>query len=111
MREGVGLWTRLTVIPVIALAGANVALAVGFWASFNGANPIVFQIIGIGMVFIEMTALVAAADADARGELSKAWIARTLFLLVAGLNVAADFGAIVTLSSGIPETRAGSRNL
>lgn len=100
------LLTRLTLIPLALLAGVNVWLVVGFWGSLGGGDPLPFQIFGGCIAAIEITFLVVAADAKARGEITKARIWRAVFAFVLFANVIADFGAIAAKTSADAETRA-----
>ena len=61
--------------------------------------------LGVALLFIEMTALVVAADAIARGERHKAWAWLCVFGLVVLVNLFADFGAVVTRSARDAEAR------
>lgn len=100
------LLTRLTLIPLALLAGVNVWLVVGFWGSMGGGDPLPFQIFGGCIAAIEITFLVVAADAKARGEITKARIWRAVFAFVLFANVIADFGAIAAKTGADAETRA-----
>lgn len=100
------LLTRLTLIPLALLAGVNVWLVVGFWGSLGGGDPLPFQIFGGCIAAIEITFLVVAADAKARGEITKARIWRAVFAFVLFANVIADFGAIAAKTGADAETRA-----
>lgn len=100
------LLSRLTLIPLALLAGVNVWLVVGFWGSLGGGDPLPFQIFGGCIAAIEITFLVVAADAKARGEITKARIWRAVFAFVLFANVIADFGAIAAKTSADAETRA-----
>lgn len=100
------LLTRLTLIPLALLAGVNVWLVVGFWGSLGGGDPLPFQIFGGCIAAIEITFLVVAADAKARGEITKARIWRAVFAFVLFANVIADFGAIAAKTSADADTRA-----
>lgn len=100
------LLTRLTLIPLALLAGVNVWLVVGFWGSLGGGDALPFQIFGGCIAAIEITFLVVAADAKARGEITKARIWRAVFAFVLFANVIADFGAIAAKTGADAETRA-----
>lgn len=100
------LLTRLTLIPLALLAGVNVWLVVGFWGRLGGGDPLPFQIFGGCIAAIEITFLVVAADAKARGEITKARIWRAVFAFVLFANVIADFGAIAAKTGADAETRA-----
>lgn len=100
------LLTRLTLIPLALLAGVNVWLVIGFWGSLGGGDPLPFQIFGGCIAAIEITFLVVAADAKARGEITKARIWRAVFAFVLFANVIADFGAIAAKTSADADTRA-----
>lgn len=102
----VSLLTRLTLIPLALLAGVNVWLVVGFWGSLGGGDALPFQIFGGCIAAIEITFLVVAADAKARGEITKARIWRAVFAFVLLANVIADFGAIAAKTSADAVTRA-----
>lgn len=109
--NGASIWTRLTLIPVVALAGANIALVLGFWRSVGGGNPIVYQVIGVCLVLIEMTGLVVAADAVADGRRPQARAWHVLFVLVLFVNLFADYGAVVTRTANDAQERAHNRAL
>lgn len=103
---GVSLLSRLTAIPLTILAGVNIWLVVGFWGSLGGGEPLPFQIFGGAIAAVEISAMVVAADAMARGEVVKARIWRAVFAAVLVVNVIADFGAITAKLGGDAAERA-----
>lgn len=95
-RPQTSVLTRLTNVPLFVLAGVNIWMVVGFWGQLGGGDPLPYQLFGACLAAIEVTFLVVAADAQSRGEITKARIWRGVFFVVLCLNLVADFGAIVT---------------
>jgi hypothetical protein len=100
------LLSRLTYIPLVGLAAANVLLVLGFWGSFGGENKFTYQTIGVCLAVVEFTALVVVSDANARGEKIKAFTFGALLGLILALNTIGDFGAVATMTAADTEGRA-----
>lgn len=100
------LLSRLTYIPLVGLAVANVLLVLAFWGSFGGENKFAYQTIGVCLAVVEFTALVVVSDGNARGEKVKAAIWGTLLGLILGINAIGDFGAVVTMTAADTEHRS-----
>jgi hypothetical protein len=101
----------ITLIALYALAGLQVALVLYFWSSFETLVDWVRWVlcgVGGGLAVVEIFALVVASEAAGRGELSKAFAYRTVFVALALLNVAAEIGAVATLTAGDQAQRAGA---
>ena len=101
----------ITLIALYALAGLQVALVLYFWSSFETLVDWVRWVlcgVGGGLAVVEIFALVVASEAAGRGELSKAFAYRTVFVALALLNVAAGIGAVATLTAGDQAQRAGA---
>lgn len=103
------VWSRLTYIPLIALAVVTIILTFDFWSSFGGHVALAFQIVGVSFVLIELTGLVIYADLIARGERLKS---RWWLFALAGVilvNLFADYGAVVTRTAADANDRARAR--
>lgn len=99
--------TALFRLVILALVLANMAIAALFWSEFS-ADPIkgpLFTLIGTLLVLVEVTALVVASRAAARGEFMKAWTGRTIWILLLAVNLAADIGAIAVLFAADDQKR------
>lgn len=102
----VSLLTRLTFIPLALLAGVNITLVIGFWGGLGGGDALPFQIFGGALAAIEVTCMVVASDAQARGEIAKARVWRIVFVAILATNIVADFGAITAKLNGDAAARA-----
>lgn len=98
-RPAASALTRLTILPLLLLAGVNVWLVVGFWGGLGGEDALPYQLFGGCLALIELTFLVVAADAESRGEAAKARTWRAVFFAVLAVNLIADFGAIAAKTS------------
>lgn len=110
-RPTTSILTRLTNIPLFVLAGVNIWMVVGFWSQLGGGDPLPYQVFGACLAAVEVTFLVVSADAQSRGEITKARIWRIVFAIVLCLNLVADFGAIVTKTKADQQERAGQAAL
>lgn len=98
--------SKLTYVPLAALAVVNIALVLGFWSKMAAEQALAYQVLGASFAVIEMSALVVISDAAARGETVKAHVWRVVLVLVLIVNLFADFGAVVSMSGQDADNRA-----
>lgn len=107
MRRSAPAMIVLCALYLLALTQAIIGLF--FWLSFGGSGPferLVWPILGCSLAIIEIFALVIASEAQGRGETSKAWAVRVLFIALALINVTADLAAVYTMTSHDEAARA-----